>query len=312
MGLGFCFLSRAIRFVKLLYGVYLHDQEKLDSDMMDGLLLLNNISEAQWQTSMEARKENQTALERRRYGGVQILTGGGEFGAADAKLVGLSQLPDGFNRETFIDQCMYGIALCAGFAPNELWVVNAGVMGRGKETEIQVEGAETKGGEDFPLSLQESLQGELPETVHFEFEERNIRGELVEAQVADAKAKTINEMAAVRETAGGVLSNEQIMMLWAQAGLIPEEWTETEEDVTATDEEKIKSRMLENPKVRSACEEYPRQPIIQYSWDGLKGKEVVLWERGEEALKRRTWVLNRYVYRGDKVVISPEQLESVV
>ena len=70
--------------------------------------------------------------------------------------------------------------------------------------------------------------------------------------------------------------------------------------------------MLENPKVRSACEEYPRQPIIQYSWDGLKGKEVVLWERGEEALKRRTWVLNRYAYRGDKVIISPEQLESVV
>lgn len=92
MGLGFCFLSRAIRFVKLLYGVYLHDQEKLDSDMMDGLLLLNNISEGQWTTAMEARKENQTALERRRYGGVQVLTGGGEFGAVEAKLIGLSKL----------------------------------------------------------------------------------------------------------------------------------------------------------------------------------------------------------------------------
>jgi len=307
MGLGFCFLSRAIRFVKLLYGVYLHDQEKLDSDMMDGLLLLNNISESQWQTSMEARKENQTALERRRYGGVQILTGGGEFGAADAKLIGLSQLPDDFNRETFIDQCMYGIALCAGFAPNELWVVNAGVLGRGKETEIQVEGAETKGGEDFPLSLQENLQGELPETVHFEFEERNIRGELVEAQVAEAKASVIKAVADI-----GVLSDEQKMMLLAQAGLIPEEWTTIEEDVEATDQKAVKARMLENPKIRSACEEYPRQPIIQYNWNGLKGKEVVLWERGEEALKRRTWVLNRYVYRGDRVVISPEQLESVV
>ena len=311
LGLGYCFLSRALRFVKLLYAVYLHDQEQLDDEMMDGLLILNNITENQWKDAMDARQEKRTALEKRYYGGVQILTGGGEFGAADAKLVGFSQLPAGFNREIFINQAMYGIALCAGFAPNELWPVNAGVLGRGKETELQVEGAETKGGEDFNLSLQEPLQKELPPTIHFEFEERNLRGDLIDAQVKEAKAKVINEMAAVREQTGGVLTNEEIRLLWAQEGLIPQEWTEVEEDVEATDEEGLKERMLDNPKIRSACEEYSQQPIIQYRWDGLNGREVVLWERGEEALRKRTWVLNRYAYRGDKVIIDVDRLPAL-
>lgn len=309
MGLGSCALSRSIRFVKLLYAVYLHDQEQLDDEMVDGLLLLNNISGTQWRTAMEARQEKRIGLELTRYGGVQVLTGGGEFGAADAKLVGLSQLPAGFDRETFIDQALYGISLCFGFDPTEFWVVNAGVMGRGKETEIQHTKATAKGGEDFTLSLQEPLQKELPETVHFEFIQRDDQGELLEAQVAEAKAKVINEMAKVREQTGGVLTNEQIMMLWAQAGLVPEEWTQTEEDVTVTDEEAIKERLLENPKIRSACEVYPKEPIIRYIWDGLRGRESILWERGEDALKRRTWVLNRYVYRGDKVIVELGDLQ---
>lgn len=303
LGLGFCALSRAIRFVKLLYAVYLHDQEMMDDEMMDGLLILNNIREEQWRTAMEARREKRIGLELTRYGGVQVLTGGGEFGSADAKLIGLSQLPAGFNRETFIDQAMYGISLCFGFDSNEFWNVNAGVLGRGNETQIQHTKATAKGGEDFTLGLQEPLQKELPETIHFEFIQRDDQGELIEAEVAEAKATVINEMAAVRESTGPVLTNEQVMMLWAQAGLVPEEWTLTEEDVTSTDEEGLKERLLENPKIRSACEVYSREPIINYTWDGLKGRETVLWERGEDALRRRTWVLNRYIYRGDKVIV---------
>lgn len=309
MGLGYCALSRSIRLVKLLYAVYLHDQEMLDDEMMDGLLLLNNISEGQWRTAMEARQEKRTALEQTRYGGVQVLAGGGEFGNADAKLIGLSQLPAGFDRELFINQSMYGISLCFGFEPTEFWIVNAGVMGRGKETEIQSTKATAKGGEDFTLSFQEPLQKELPETVHFEFQQRDDAGELAAAQVAETRAKVINEMAAVRENTGPPLTNEEIRLLWAGQGLIPEEWTLQEEDVTATDEEAIKERLLENPKIRSACEVYPREPIIRYVWDGLKGRETVLWEQGEDALKRRTWVLNRYVYRGDKVIVELGDLQ---
>lgn len=307
-GLGFCALSRAISLVKLLYGVYLHDQETLDDEMMDGLLLLNNISEGQWQTAMETRAEKRTGLELTRYGGVQVLAGGGEFGNADAKLIGLSQLPAGFDRQSYIDQAIYGIALCFGFDPTEFWVVNAGVMGRGKETEIQNTRSTSKGGEDFTKGLQEALQKELPETVHFEFEERDDKGELIAAQVAEAKAKVINEMAGVRETSGPPLTNEEVRLLWARQGLIPVEWTEVEEDVTATDDAALKERLLENIKIRSACEVYSSEPVVRYIWDGQQGREVVLWQRGDEALKRRTWVLNRWIYRGDKVIVDVDRL----
>jgi hypothetical protein len=119
-------------------------------------------------------------------------------------------------------------------------------------------------------------------------------------------------MAKVRESTEPVFSRDELRQLYATAGLIPAEWTDNEEEVIATDEESVKERLLDNPKIRSACEDYPHQPIIRYIWDGLQGRESVLWQRGEDALKRRTWALNRYVYRGDKVLIEPVIIERMV
>lgn len=307
-GLGFCALSRCLNLAKLLYAVYQYDQEKLLAKAPRGLLLLHNITEAQWNTAMEARNARMSEKERQYYGGVEVLASdGGEYNP-DAKLVALSQLPDGFDQKVMTDLLMYGYALCFGYDPREFWPVSGGALGTGRETEIQAEKATGKGGKDFAWSLLECLQEELPATVHFEFEERDERGELLDAQIKDAKATVIERISKIREQTGGVLTNEEIRTLLAQEGLIPEEWTITEEDVTATDDEQLRQRLLDNPKIRSACERYHNEPIVQYRWvsDG-QPKERVLWGSGQEAINPKVWQLNRYSAGENPITVDVEE-----
>lgn len=299
-GLGFCAISRALNFAKLMYAVFEHDHESLGSKMMKGLLLLHNITEEQWVTAMEARQDKMTALEREYYGGVQVLTDMGEF-PIDAKLVALSQLPAGFDQETMTNLLMYGYALCFGYDPREFWPVSQGSLGTGRETEAQSEKATTKGGGDFRLGFQERLQTELPDSIHFEFDERDDAGELAQAQVRQAKADLVQTMSELRETTGAVLSNEEIRVLLAQEGLIPEEWTIEEEESTATDEEALRKRLLDLPSIRRACERYETEPIVRYTWPA--GKEIILWPSGSEALRPKVW------YTGDNWKLTERDIQ---
>ena len=299
-GLGYCALSRAVDTVKLLFYLYQHDSEELDSEMPDGLLILDNISEKQWRQVMQARREELTAKRKPGYRGLEVLAGGGQFGSADAKLIALSQLPQQFDRKTFIDSCMYAIAAAFGMDAAEFWPVNSGVIGRVNETHLQHEKTSAKGLEDFPLSFQESLQLELPETVHFEFQERDDTGEKALLETLKLSQEIISEMSKVTvENNIPVLTRQEIRQLWAEKGLIPKEWTEEEEAQQSTDEIEVrllKEHFLSLPAVRRSCEHNFNEPIIQYKFNGVKQPtEILLWSSGQEALQRSSYQLNKYL-----------------
>jgi len=306
LNLGFCAVSRAIEFAKLMYAIYQYDQEKLGAKMQRGLLILHNITEEQWKTAMEARKDKMSALERNYYGGVQVLTDMGEF-PIDAKLVALSNLPDGFDQEIMTNLLIYGYALCFGYDPREFWPVSSGSLGTGRETETQAAKATVKGQGDFRLTFQENLQKELPSTIHFEFDERNEEGELISQALLQAKADVINSMAAVRENTGPVFTTEEMRQLYANAGLIPEDWTMQDEESTATDEGELRQRYLENPVIRRACEQYYNEPIVRYSvkWENgvVRQKYHTLWHTGQEAISPKVW------YTGDSWKLTQKDIE---
>ena len=182
---------------------------------------------------------------------------------------------------------MYGYALCFGYDPREFWPVSSGPLGTGKETEIQDEKASRKGGADFMLSYQERLQQELPDTIHFEFEERDVSGDILNAQMMQAKANVINSLMDI--------SPNERRQLYAQESLIPEEWTIQDEEVTATDEESLRQRLLDLPSIRRACEKYNDEPIVRYSvqYKGgmMKETEKVLWPSGKQALEPAIWYI---------------------
>lgn len=284
--LGFCAVMRAVQFAILMVAIYRHDREMLFSLMPKGLLLMSGIDEQDWEDAMEANAERLSAKEREFYSGLSIFFSG-SMGDIDAKLVSLSQLPHGFDMESWVNLLMYGYALVFGYDPREFWPVSGGSLGTGKESEIQAMKATGKGGLDFALTYQDNLQRELPPTLLFEFEQRDAFGEASEYEAIRAFAEAVNEMAAPSGPGQmETLSPEQRRILYAERGFIPDEWTITEEDVTATDVESVeRDRLLSQPQILRACEAYTDEPIIRLSWHWHKGMSVkTLWRSGAEAL----------------------------
>lgn len=291
-GLGYCAVSRCLEAAVEMVAIYQHDQEKLLAKIPKGLLLMRGITEQDWEDAMLANNERLTAKEREYYAGLSILFGDE---ALDAKLIALSSLPDGFELKTVTDLLMYTYALCFGYDPSEFWPVQFGSLGRGTEAEVQALKATGKGGLDFVLAYQDNLQRELPPTLHFEFEQRNEQGEILEAKVAEQWAKAINEMAKPSSNDyGPTLTNSEKRQLLAQHGLIPDDWTIQEEETVVTDtDSQERERLMDTLEVRRAIAEYPDEDIIRYTWP--KEKVDVIYSP-EEAQKYFYFVVGN-VYR---------------
>lgn len=297
--LGFCALSRVMQFARLMVAVYEHDQEQLGARAPRGLLLLQNISQAQWETAMKVRKKKLDQEGFNYYGALAVLAQEG-VDQVDAKLIALSQLPANFNLREFTDLFMYGVALGYGYDPTEFWPVSSGALGRGNETEIQHRKATGKGGIDFILNLQDQLQLELPPTLVFEFERRDSAGALEDAQVQQAWANLINVLYGA---GSGAVTQPEARILLAQQGIIPTEWTENEEDAVASDtgEQRSQSAAVRKAKrdeafavLRHAYAQKPNawrnafiapsEPIVRMN---EQGQQFVMWRSGLHFLEEQ-------------------------
>lgn len=278
-GLGFCAVSRVWSLVELMIAVYEHDMEMIGARAPKGLLLLQNIGEQQWTDAMAAREANLSRMERDYYGGVAILAQEG-VDQIDAKLVALSQLPTGFDLDVFTKLLMFGIALGFGYDPIEFWPVSAGTLGRSRESEIQHMKATGKGGVEFTRSFQDRLQRELPPTLLFEFEQRDVSGEMSDAQVQKAWADVF---AVYYDKGTGVLTAEEVRQLMVQQGIIPADWTEAEEQ-SQTDSTGEQRSWLNAEAVWRSALTSPREPIVRYTFP--KNRMEYLAPSGYELIKQ--------------------------
>lgn len=267
-GLGWCATSRAFELIKILYGVMMHDQESIGAKAMRGLMLIQGIEEQQWKQAMNSRDTDMEGKEREYYGDVFIIAGMDEV---DAKLVPLSQLPDNFDRQLFLDQTLYGYSLILGYDPREFWPVSSGALGTARETEQQHRKAATKGALEFPHAWQEKFQAELPDTVHFEFEERDTDAELMEAQMAEAMVTVARAMYDNNKEQAGLIDQEQALSFLVTHGIVPGEWTTTIKEAKVVSDEMY--RMLEMPEIRRFMDLYPDEEIVQYRWSPFGDSE---------------------------------------
>jgi len=287
LDLGFCAVSRAIEIAKTMIAVYQHDQESLGARAPRGLLLLKNISEGMWEQAMNSREAKLDAYERQYYGGVAVLASAG-FDDVDAKLIALSQLPKDFDRKVFTDLLMYAYALVFGYDPAEFWPVASAGLSQGQSAAIQHQKASSKGVLDYPNEFQENYQGLLPPTLHFEYDQRDDEGELKAAEVQQAKVNVVKSMYEAGLQAGvPMISQWQAQYLLAESGLIPQEWTATEENITADEsdpgsEEEKRWRWSQSEYVIRSAEQFPHEPIVAYQYRSGRGREIMLWEDGRE------------------------------
>lgn len=264
-GLGYCAVSRCIELAKLMVSVFEHDREKLGSKAPKGILTINGVSPSQWLTSMEENEANRTELERKYYSGVQILAqnSGKDISVA---LTSLSNLPQDFDHREFTDMMIYGYALAFGYDPREFWPVSSGSLGSSLESETQHRRASSKGGLDFSLGFQEEFQEELPSTVHFEFEQRDVEGDISEADFNKQKLAIINEMFTAANKNGEILiTREEARQLLVDAQLIPDDWTLEEEDAQVTDTDDSNAELIEKERVQAALSKYPDDDIVSYN-----------------------------------------------
>lgn len=296
-GLGFCAISRCIDLAKLLVGIFEHDREKLATKAPKGLLLLKGISQNQWLQSLEENESELVNLEREYYTGVQVIANDG-ITDIDARLVPLSNLPENFEHKSFTDMIIYGYALAFGYDPREFWPISGGMVGYGAETTVQHKKATGKGGMDFILNFQEKLQEELPETIEFEFEQRDTDAEITEVGLQESKLGVIQQMFATANAAGETLITQlEARQLLAEAQLIPEDWTLQDEKVELKDTEDA-GEMIEKSRVQRAIERFPDEDIISYSWPSGKTRMI---KRANEPIRRKK---SKVLYKKGKVIIT--------
>lgn len=285
-GLGYCAVSRILETATIMIAVYRHEQERLMAKIPKGIMLMRGITDSMWEDAMDTHAERLTAKEREYYAGLSILFGDE---AMDAKLVALSNLPEGFDLKITTDLLMFTYALNFGYDASEFWPVQFGSLGRGTEAEVQALKASGKGGLDFVLNYQDNLQRQLPETLHFEFEQRNEQGEILEAEVAESWARAINEMAKPSSNDfPPTLTNSEKRQLLAQRGLIPNEWTIEEEDHVATDTED-EERHLDNERVQRAIATFPNEDIVALHYKPM----LNVWTQ------KKIWPTNKRIFGVD-------------
>lgn len=295
-GLGFCAVSRVLEMAKIMVAIYQHSQEQLGVRMPNGLLLLQNVGEQQWQEALEAREATLDGLDRDWFGGVMALAHEG-IEQMDAKLIALSQLPVGFDYRVFTDLLMFAYALAFGYDIREFWPASSGSLGTGTETETQHRKSGSKGGLDFVLGFQEQFQAELPDSLEFAFEQRDADGEMRDAELAKAQVEGIVRMyeAGLRE-GQPLITREEGRILLADLGRIKPEWTQAQEEAIATDTEearmkRLREQLLDVPRIRRAIEYFPDEPIVRYAWP--RDRELTIWESGAEAGKRKAFPVAR-------------------
>lgn len=323
-GLGFCSISRCLDMARIMLAVYNHQLEKLGARAPRGLLLLQNISQEQWIEAMAARDASLDSEMRRYYNAVAVIAQEG-LETIDAKLVALSQLPDNFDFEVFSNLLMYAYALCFNYDPTEFWPVAAGQLGRGRETDIQHRKGTGKGGLNFMLAYQDQMQMQLPDTLLFEFEQRDQEGVLLDAAITQAWANAAATLYGSgqsngnrnprkangenREDAGntdqssdvgeltpsaepqqqGMLSLKEVRHLLVDKGIIHPSWTEAEEEAQASD---VKS--LDTMRRRDSLmeKEQVRRAIYQYPQQPVvrycwpDNRLEILAPSGEQVLRR--------------------------
>lgn len=289
-GYGFPAVARCVDLARIMIAVYQHDNEQLGARAPRGLLLLNGISQTQWDDAMSARSETLDSLERQYFGGVAILASSGAE-EVTANLTALSNLPKDWDTKTFTDLLMYGYALAFGYDAREFYPVSGGSLGTATETETQHRKASSKGDLDFSLAFQEKLQARFPATLQFEFEQRDVAGEQSDADLQIKKAQVVTEINKWKVNEQSVLTNAQILQLAADAGVIPGEWTPVEEDITATDTDATAERLMSNTRTRRAIEQFPDEPVVEYNY--RTNRTRTLLTRGAVATQKRVWQVEK-------------------
>lgn len=288
-GAGFSAISRCLTLAKIMIGTYAYQLDKLAAKPAKGYLM----------TSIPRRVFDQIDEDIRRIkqqGGHVVDGVYGMYGLRIdemIKFVGLSEIPDHFEPEEFVDRLLKGFSLAFGYNVAEFYETkDAGGRRLGEEV-IQTENVTSKGEMAFALSVQEDIQRQLPPSLRFIYETRNDQGALIRAEIDKMHAETAAILYNMRNPPGSPNEDEPVftplqMTEWlASKGVVPVEWADTITDVETTNVERIKHEFRDWLHVRHAAKLFPSEPIVIYEYPSQTVR--VLAQDGWEVLQPRLY-----------------------
>lgn len=302
-GMGWSAVAAAVRLARLMLLVLYHDEGQLSPETMRGILTLTGMSENQFLGALRMRHANTDRVDMPGAQYLQqLLVLANTNESVDIKINTFSQLPNGFDRQSFLDHYMAAIALLFERDLREFWPGPASPIGQATESAIQHQKATNKGNLSLSRAFARRLMADpkFPADLQFEFDEYDTAGQLVAAQVLQMYG-----LAAETLIRAGV-PRANVLSILVGAGILPNNATDTVEADKAGDLTPAaldRERILDLPNVRRAIERSGgRETIISVKWP--TSTEQIIWNPEHDAI-RRYW----HIRRADDAENTQDRLE---
>lgn len=283
-GLGICAVARCLSLAKMMIAVYEHDLEQLGAEPPKGFLVGDNVDKKMFDEAKKKRREARRNGEDSFDVDVLALFGSQTGVKTDIRFIPYSTLPTDFSLEQFTYLIILGYSLAFGYDAQEFYPVSSGSFGQNQQAALQSEKATYKGEADFSLEFQEGIQGVLPETVHYEFDRNDTRGDLAEVETNHKYMDMVNRMYETKNHQEQKISVDEYRQLAAEFGVIPVEWTENEELDMTSDTERLRYQCRWNERVVRASERFPDDPLQVLRFDPRTNLSTLrtLWVTGDD------------------------------
>ncbi len=231
-GYGMPATLTAMKHIQMLLALYKYEQGEMSEEAVRGILYGGPISMQTVKAIRDKAKEEGRNNEDESWMSnlIPLLS---ESDTLSLNLLPVSRMPESISdRRQFLDTCAMTYAAIVGVPVGEFWNVDTGSFGEVNKSRLQQQSAITKGEGSIINPFQEALtiSGKgFPDTIAFEFTERNDESELLVAQLEQmhfTNAKCMLEVGFTQEAVQSWLVGK---------GVVDASLTDIEEAITATD-----------------------------------------------------------------------------
>lgn len=190
-GYGFCSLSRAVSMAQtqILWSAYRN--EWLDDRFPNGLLALNNINLEYWQNLLSEHKLQQEAQDKNVFSQVMPVPSMDPSQPVSIEHIPFRQIWEGFDQKMLSDLAIDDVAMAWGLDHQDLAPLATSSMGSGAQSTVLDQKARGKGVGNRLQLMQRFVNDITPESVTFEFDMTDDAQDLQQAQIREAKARTV-------------------------------------------------------------------------------------------------------------------------
>jgi len=241
-GMGFCFVSRALKAIKLLLALHKYESEKLENLPPEGIATITGLTTKQVEKAFDLYKAKRQSRDQLTFPGILWLVGNpmapGGAGQVKVDLTAFSSLPEQFDRQGLVETYAKTLAADIGTSVDEFWQPERGGFGPSKgEVTIGHMKSKGKGPGEIISSVERIMNWEvLPENVTFAFDVVDDEDDMRRAEIQYQTIKNMKELAEPLSEEGGIITIQEAREMLVTAQVLPEDYAYQEDSVTSDTE----------------------------------------------------------------------------